>query len=327
MSNEGRQHGRRLFVVVATWAASFELLSRYGVDLLPRALAQKLTLEAYLTVVQAVALGVGLGLSFALLAQPRRDLALTRPSPGAAAYAVALTPAAFVLSTGAAFQIAKPTLVAELLRGGMQEVQKSSGEFGRELTTSPSWLAFAWGAIVSPIAEEAFFRGALFTLVADATAFSRRRRDGASGLAPELLDDTVLARAGRRGLSWLGQGGAATVLVALVFGWLHHDMPGGLGIVRFVSALGLGVACGLSRQATASVVAPMLVHVGFNALSLATARRLVVSDTFPMKSGVPSLVGIVAVALAWGVAVHYLFSQRRRRARRSSARGSRDAAG
>lgn len=293
------------------WALSFELLSRYGVVLLPRSFARELTLEAYLAIVQVVTLAIGFTLSFALLHDPRRDLALRPPELGAVAYALLLTPAAFVLATGAAFQIAKPTLIAELLRGGMQEVQKNTGEFGRELTASPAFLAFVWGAIVSPIAEEAFFRGAFFTLVRDAIASLGARDGERERLARELLAEGPVVRASRAVVAWLGDGGAATLVVAVVFGWLHHDMPGGLGIVRFVSALGLGVACGLSRQWSASVVPPMLVHVGFNALSLATARRLVVTDSFPVKSGVPTLVAAIALAFTWIAALSYLFAKRR----------------
>jgi membrane protease YdiL (CAAX protease family) len=303
-----------LAAVVLVWALSFELLSRYGVFLLPRPVARELTLEAYLAVVQVVTLCIGVALSFVLLHDPRRDLALRGPGLGAAAYALALTPAAFVIATGAAFQIAKPTLLAELLRGGMQEVQKNTGEFGRELTASPAWLAFVWGAIVSPIAEEAFFRGAFFTLVQDAIARSGTGDGDREVLAPELFEEGLAMRAGRSALSWLRRGGATTLVVAIVFGWLHHDMPGGLGIVRFVSALGLGVVCGLSRQWSASLVPPMLVHAGFNALSVATARRLVVTESFPVKAGVPMLVAAMAAALAWGAALAFLFARRRARA-------------
>ncbi|HEX3596857.1 MAG TPA: CPBP family glutamic-type intramembrane protease, partial [Polyangiaceae bacterium] len=85
------------------------------------------------------------------------------------------------------------------------------------------------------------------------------------------------------------------------------------GIVRFVSALFLGVACGLARQATASVAPPMLVHVAFNALSLATARRLVVTDAFPMKDGAPTLVALAGAIAAWAAALHFLLVRRGKR--------------
>ena len=303
----------RLIAVVALWAGAFHGLSRFGVDLLPRAFARELTLEAYLALVHMATLALGLTASFVLLGEPRRVLALAAPRPAALGYVLALVPAVFVVATGAAFQIAKPTLLAELAHGGLAEVQKNTGEFGRELTGAPSWLAFAWGALVSPVSEEFFFRGAVFAVVLDATSFLRATK-GESALSAELLDEGALTRATRATVAWLKRGGAATLLVALVFGLLHHDMPGGLGIVRFVSALGLGIACGLARQASASIAAPILVHVAFNALSLATARRLLVSEMFPMKAGVPTLVAVVAVAATWAVAVVYLLSSRGKRA-------------
>jgi membrane protease YdiL (CAAX protease family) len=273
----------RLLGVVAAWAAVFRLLSLYGVDLMPRSWAHQLTLEAYLALVQLTTLASGVALSFAVLKTPRRDLALDAPNAAGLAATVSLTPALFVLATGTAFQIARPTLLQELARGGAALVQKSSGEFGREMTQAPAALSFLWGAVLSPVSEELFFRGALFSLV-------------------------LFALGGDR----LKAGTVATVLVALVFGVLHHDMPGGMGIVRFVSALGLGLACGAARQLTASVVPPMLVHVLFNALSLATARKLFVFGAFPMKSGVPTLVAAVGLVGAWTVAVGYLLARRAR---------------
>lgn len=299
----------RLSLVVITWAASFRLLSLYGVDLMPRAFARELTLEMYLALVQAVTLGIGLLASSLLLEAPLEKLALTRAKPARVLASVLLTPAIFVVATGAAFQIARPTLLEELARGGVALVQKSTGEFGRELTQAPFVLSFLWGAVLSPVAEELFFRGALFTLLLSLSE-RRRQRTAPDALSAELFEDAAVARALRASALWLRQGGAATLVIALIFGFLHRDMPGGLGIVRFVSALGLGLACGLARQLTSSVVPAILVHVGFNALSLLTARRLVVSATFPMKAGVPTLVAAVGAALLWAVAIRYLLSRR-----------------
>jgi membrane protease YdiL (CAAX protease family) len=302
-----REFARLSFVVVA-WAASFRLLSLYGVDLMPRAFARQLTLEMYLALVQVVTLAIGLVASALLVNAPRESLALRAAKPGSVLISALLTPAIFVVATGAAFHIARPTLLEELAKGGVALVQKSTGEFGRQLTQAPLALSFVWGALLSPIAEELFFRGALFTLVLSATELPRKAAPGA--LSAELIDDGPVAHAFRASVGWLRRGGAATIVVAVIFGFLHRDMPGGLGIVRFVSALGLGLACGLARQLTSSVVPAVLVHVGFNALSLATARRLVVSETFPMKSGVPTLVAAVGAAALWAVALRYLLSRR-----------------
>jgi hypothetical protein len=72
-------------------------------------------------------------------------------------------------------------------------------------------------------------------------------------------------------------------------------MPGGMGIVRVISAGGLGLACGVVRQATGSTLAAIALHCVFNVLSLATARRWVVSSTFPTRLMVPSLLSLLAV--------------------------------
>jgi hypothetical protein len=72
-------------------------------------------------------------------------------------------------------------------------------------------------------------------------------------------------------------------------------MPGGLGIVRFVAALGLGFACGVARQLSGTVVAACVLHLVFNALSIATVRRWVVTSALPMKWGAPTAISAVAV--------------------------------
>jgi membrane protease YdiL (CAAX protease family) len=116
-----------------------------------------------------------------------------------------------------------------------------------------------------------------------------------------LLEPSFVERALAASGRWFARGGLATVLVGLMFGFLHRDMPGGLGIVRFVSALGLGFACGLARQAAGSVTAAVVLHVLYNLLSLAAVRRWIVTETFPVKYGAPTLVtavGVVGVVVA-----------------------------
>jgi membrane protease YdiL (CAAX protease family) len=114
---------------------------------------------------------------------------------------------------------------------------------------------------------------------------------------------------------WLRAGGVATLGVATLFGLLHRDMPGGLGIVRFVAATGLGLACGVSRQASGTVLAPVLLHVAFNALSIATARRWVVTADFPMKWGAPTAVSGLAVLGIAGFLVRGVLGSRRQSGR------------
>jgi hypothetical protein len=90
---------------------------------------------------------------------------------------------------------------------------------------------------------------------------------------------------------------------------MHMDMPGGLGIVRWVSALCLGIATGITRYATGSILGPIALHMAFNFYSLATTRRWVVTETFGMKLGVPILLSLIAVltavaAVVWGLVLH-----------------------
>lgn len=284
----------RLLAVVAVWAGVFELLSLYGFDLFPRALLHQLTLEAYLTMVELVVLGAGLGAAFALLPHPEAALPL-RAAVKPVVTAALLAPLVFSASTTLAFVVARPTLVAEILAGGREHAQANTGRFGRELVASPAFLAFVWGALVSPIGEELFFRGALWSLVQRAVNRLREsaRSAARSDLPAAVLSPSAVEAAARRVLGWLAEGGATTLVVGLFFGLLHWDMPGGLGIVRFVSALGLGVACGVARQSTGSVAAAIVLHMLYNGLSLATVRRWVVTETFPMMSGAPTLVSLV----------------------------------
>jgi membrane protease YdiL (CAAX protease family) len=314
MTNRSGDGWWRLAAVTGVWGATFSALSAHGVQLLPLSVARQLTLEEYLSGVQLITLAVGLGLARALLHEPRRDLALLRPSLRALATIVAAAPAVFVMATTAAFLIARPVLLEELGRGGRELVQRSTGRFGRELTQAPPLLALAWGAVISPVSEELFFRGALWSLVEKwVLALPGRPSASADAALPaDLLVDSGALRALGSIFDWLLQGGAATLAVTAVFGMLHHDMPGGLGLVRFVAALGLGLACGLARQHTGTVAAPALLHVAFNALSVAAARRWVVTPAFPMKNGAPTLVSLVgAFGLAFAVMLH-LWSRRRR---------------
>jgi membrane protease YdiL (CAAX protease family) len=299
-SRDGRSSDSlRLFVLVLLWAATYHGLSAYGAPALPRAISSQLTLEAFLALVHLVTMAVALGAARLLLRDARETLALGRPSGRAVGTVLGLTPAAFVLVTSSAFLIARPTLLEELVRGGQALVQRSTGRFGRELTESPALLALLWGALLSPVSEELFFRGGVWTLARNVVApiggLEDSRIPGAS-LPVEFFHESAVLRAARAVSTWLFRdGGAATLFVAALFGVVHHDMPGGLGIVRFVSALGLGLACGLARQYAGSVVAPILLHVSWNALSIAAVRRWIVSETFPMKYGAPTLVTAVAV--------------------------------
>lgn len=304
---------RRLAIAVAVWAAAYHLLSTYGVVVFPRALLRELTLEAYMALVQLLTLGVGLGAVFAFVPRPERVLPLRTAGARTLLVTAALAPFVFSVCTTVAFLVAKPTLIAEILEGGRELAQRNTGRFGRELVDSPAILALAWGAVISPVGEESFFRGALWSLVQGVvTRFvSRADVESSNELPSDLLEPSLVERGLARSGRWFARGGLTTILVGLMFGVLHRDMPGGLGIVRFVSALGLGFACGLARQYSGSITAAVVLHALYNSLSLASVRRWIVTDTFPVKNGAPTLATLVGML---GVVVAILLLKSRRAA-------------
>ena len=88
----------------------------------------------------------------------------------------------------------------------------------------------------------------------------------------------------------------ATLVVLVLFSAMHADFDTGLGIIRVVSALVLGLFCGIFRQWSGGVLAPILLHASFNWLSVATDKRWVVSASFPKWKLVPSLLVYVGIA-------------------------------
>jgi membrane protease YdiL (CAAX protease family) len=265
------------------------------VRLIPLSLARQLTLDTYLCLVHAATLLLGVGVSLLLLQKPLGALGLVVPSPRAIGWALLLAPVVYVASSYVAIGIALPTLMDELRRGGRELVQKSTGEFGRTITQSPVPLAVLWAVVVSPISEELLFRGAIWgALQRLADRLRPEPREVAPGSLEIPIADSLGARWLRGTASWLVGGGIATLATAALFAALHADMPGGLGIVRVASAFGIGLACGVARHHSGAIWAPVALHVAYNALSLATTRRWVVSEAFPLKLGVPTLLSLLA---------------------------------
>jgi membrane protease YdiL (CAAX protease family) len=285
----------RLAFVALSWLLTFQLLAEHGVRLLPLAIARRLTLESYLVLVHLVTVALGLCLSVLLLRQPRRELGLGAGKPAALGWVLLLAPAIYVAASYFGIAIALPTLLEELARGGRELAQKSSGEFGRAITRSPLAVALIWAVIVSPVSEELLFRGAAWSAV---QRLVERLSPAARPLdSLELpLSDGLVVRALRSAWAWLLAGGVATLASTALFAGLHADMPGGLGIVRVASAAMLGLACGIARHHAGTILSPIALHAAYNALSLATARRWVVSEAFPMKLGVPTLLSLIASA-------------------------------
>jgi membrane protease YdiL (CAAX protease family) len=286
--------------VVVAWGLALRLLAVHGVRLLPLSLARELTLQGFLALVSIAATLFGLALSWLLLDRPRDALGLRIPGARTLLGAALLAPPIFVLASFVAVQLALPTLLEELRAKSVQAVRESTGEFGRELVHSPALMALFWGALLAPIAEELYFRGALYSLVQNSIERLRPRRSvdaGAATPSARLPEGVVRPSAflqGARALGhWFASGGVAVLVSAAVFGLFHADMQGGMGIIRVASAVGLGLACGAARQATSSLTAPLLIHVLFNALSIATSRRWVVTESFPTYRMVPTLLMLV----------------------------------
>ena len=295
-------------VAAVLWLVIFRLLAKYGVYLLPTAVANQLTLQSYLAGVAVISTAVGLVLCVLLIQEPLPALGLSMPSARALGLSVSLAIPVFVIVSAVAIAIALPTLLDELRRGGRQLAQQSTGEFGRSLVRSPAWLTLLWGALISPVAEELLFRGALWSFINRLIPTRKPDTPPASTALPEGVVETgVVLKAARALSNHLRTGGIATLVTAGIFAALHADMSGGLGIVRTVSTLGLALCAGLFRHMSGGIWAPLLLHIIFNTASIATARRWVVTASLPIKFGIPTLLLIVGgvslvVAIVFAIA-------------------------
>jgi len=300
-------HTLRLVVVAAVWFVTQQVLTRYAALALPRAWAAQLSLELYLVLVQLVTLPIGLGLARLLLKRNAWPaLGLVWPTGKSLALGAALCPLLFALASYLAVYLALPTLLEEIRRGGAELVRSNAGQVGQAMRQSPLLLVLFWSVLLAPLGEELLFRGAVWGALARVTrACFPERSAPAPSLPGEFIEPSLLLSLVRGVGRWLEHGGIATLLSGVAFGLLHWDMPGGQGIIRATATTCLGLACGVARQASGSLVIPILVHAGFNLLGLAAARRWLVSDTFPTHYMVPTLgtllgaVGaLVAIVLA-----------------------------
>jgi membrane protease YdiL (CAAX protease family) len=299
----------RLAAVTLVWLACARYLESLGNALVPDAWKVKIQLQTFLIACQITMAAVGLGLAFALLARPRDAIALVRPRARGVAVAALLGPAAYVGSAAVAFQVALPTLLAELQERGTQAPRQDAGELGRMLQQGPTLATLIWGVVLAAISEELLFRGALWSLVARVAGHLDRARPEAPEAARGRLRAAVPAI-------------AATVVSAVAFSAMHANLAAGVGILRVVSTLCLGLACGAARGATGALAAPIAVHLINNVLSLAPARGWFGRDLHPVADWlpVPSVVVGLAVAGAAAAAVVLVGSTIvRRRAERDRA--------
>jgi len=305
-ANRGRT--LRLVVVAALWFTTLQLLTRYAAFALPRSLAAQLSLELYLVLVQLVTIPLGVGLALALLKRDALvELGLVRPKGKSLALALALAPSLFAAASYFAVYLALPTLLEEIRRGGAELVRSNAGQVGQAMRQAPVLLVLLWGVLVAPIGEELLFRGAVWGALQRVVRACLPSSAGPAASLPGQFIEPSLVLSALRGVgSWLQRGGVATLLSGVAFGLLHWDMPGGQGIIRVTATTCLGLACGVARQASGSVLVAILVHATFNFLGVAGARRWLVSESFPTHYMVPTLstlMGGVGAVLAVALAV------------------------
>ncbi len=296
--DEGRDDGR-LAAVTALWLLLAGELDRLGDAVVPDAWKRHVALQTFLMACQVTAAAAGLGLSFGFLRRPRAALALRVPSLRSLLGAALVAPAVFVAATAVAIQVALPTLLAEAETRGPHASRENAGAFGRALSGSPLLPTLLWSVVLAAVTEELLFRGALFSLL-------------------ERIFGRVAARAGGQ----RGVGLAAAVGAAVVFALMHHDVPGGVGLVRVVSTLCLGLACGVARQAAGSVALPIAIHLVHNTLAVGQSRGWFAGDARPLFETVPlasSILGLAAAGLAGLGVVAVTAAVARRRAEQARA--------
>lgn len=292
----GRAEPIKLGAVTLVWLGLAGWLDRVGNAVVPDDWKRHVPLQTFLMGCQILAVAVGLGLSFALLARPREALALRRPRAWQLALAALLAPGVFVVSAAVALRIALPVLLEEARVRGPQVSRENAGAFGRALGEGSLLPTLLWGVVLAAVTEELLFRGALFSLL-------------------ERAARAVLPGGRAAGL-------AAAVGAAVVFALMHGDLRGGVGLVRVVSTLCLGLACGVARHAAGTVAAPIVVHLVHNFIAVGQARRWFASASAPLFEALPlpdAVLGLAALGLALALLLAAVGAAARRRARQERA--------
>ncbi|MEZ4298479.1 MAG: CPBP family intramembrane glutamic endopeptidase [Polyangiaceae bacterium] len=288
---------------IALWLALFVGLVPLGNRLVPDAVKVRIPLQTFLMTCQILTLVLGLGATL-LLVRPRRPaLGLDRfPTAPAAVSTILAVPIVFVTASYIALQIALPTLLEELKTRGPQASAQNAGAFGRALTQSPLLVTLLWGALLGALGEELFFRGLLWTTITDVT-----RRFAPVPASPDLnAYSESPAPAPRplhhRALRLLLEGGIATLLCAALFGYMHKDLPGGVGIVRLWSTTILGLGLGVVRQSTRSVAACILLHTVYNTFVILAGRKWFGdARSATVLEGIPDTMALLAVLGVAGI--------------------------
>jgi membrane protease YdiL (CAAX protease family) len=287
----------RLAVLALAWMLLAKNLGPVGLWVLPRSLLSHLDLASWSMLVQLGTTAIGVALAFALLEKPLATLGLVPPSGAAAGATVLLAPALYVVFSWTALQIALPWLLDEIAHGHAHASRENAGAFGQTVTHAPLLVTLVWGALLAAFSEELAFRGALWTAVRELVVAiapkGRRVDDDGNSLPPP--DE----RCGE-----LFGGIAATVVAGAVFGAMHADMQGSVGIVRVVATTCLGLASGTTRLLTGSIAASMLLHFTYNALSIGVGRKWFEDGSEPLVGVLPNrLLVVAAVGIVGAVVV------------------------
>ena len=221
----------------------------------------------------------GLALSFWLLRDAKRDLGLARPKVLWLVLAAAAIPVVLTASQYVGYRWALPTLLAEIAAGGKKAAQQNTGAYGRSLVEASEGTIVLWALVLTPVCEELMFRGVLWSTVQRLTGWLRG--DAAQSLPSALIAESTLAKALKGAGRWFISGGIATIVTSALFAWLHHDQQGGAGMVRIVQTGTLALVLGLFRHHTKSILPGIVLHAGYNAMSLAKLRKWIVTPVGP----------------------------------------------
>jgi membrane protease YdiL (CAAX protease family) len=272
----------KLLGIAAVWLVLAKELVPLGDALVPDAWKAKIALRTFLMLCQVTTALAGVALCAVFLRRPREALALGRPRAAHLLSAALLSPALFCASSLIALRAALPTLLAELETRGAGATRENAGDFGRTLEQGPLLLTLLWGALLAAATEELLFRGALWSALRGLSAPVEARWKE-RGEVPDFVAPGVASRLGRAAVE---RGVLPTIVAAAVFAFLHGGMQGGVGIVRVVSALCLGLACGAGRQASGSLFVPVLLHFGNNTLAIGHGRGWFAGSGEPWVDGI-----------------------------------------
>lgn len=301
----------RLAALAVAWMLLAKYLGPLGLVTLPRALLAHLDLTSYSMLVQVGTTALGVGLAFALLKKPLATLGLAAPSGRALGATVLLAPLLYVVFSWTALRVALPWLLEEIAQNRANASRQNAGAFGQAVTHAPLVVTLVWGALLAAFTEELAFRGALWTAVREVVVALVPR-------AARVDDDGKSLPPPARPRGELAGGVVATVVAAAIFGAMHADMKGSVGIVRIVATTCLGLASGGVRLLTGSIVASMLLHFAYNTLSIGVGRKWFDDGSEPLVGVLPNRL-LVLAALGLVAAVALLSLSRRRTPRRAAS--------